>query len=89
MLEQRETILEEAQRITSGDRRKEYGSARKQLFVMSGLWSVIIGAPVSPAQAGLCLLMLKVSREMHAHKRDNLVDMAGYARVLEMLYDGD
>jgi hypothetical protein len=41
--------------------------------------------PVSPMQVALCLIQLKVAREVHAPKRDNLVDIAGYARVMEML----
>ncbi len=30
---------------------------------------------------------VKISREVNTHKRDNLVDAAGYLRTLEMLID--
>ena len=29
---------------------------------------------------------LKLVREMHRHKRDNLVDLAGYAKVTDMVH---
>lgn len=85
----KENILEEANRVTSGDRRKAYGKASKQLMLLARLWEPILGKEVQPIQVALCLLQLKVSRELHAHSRDNIVDIAGYARVIEMLFDGE
>lgn len=28
---------------------------------------------------------IKISRETHGHKRDNLVDMAGYAKTVDLI----
>ena len=84
-----ENILQEADRLTAGEKRAAYGKVNKQLRVLADLWTVVIGTPITPLQVALCLLQLKVSREMHKHSRDNIVDMAGYARVIELLYDGE
>jgi hypothetical protein len=52
-------------------------------------WSEILGLPVTPEQVALCMIAVKMSREVNAHKRDNLVDIAGYARTLETVKDLD
>ncbi|HZS29601.1 MAG TPA: DUF6378 domain-containing protein, partial [Candidatus Angelobacter sp.] len=36
-------------------------------------------------QVSILLVLLKVAREANEHSRDNIVDIAGYARVREML----
>jgi hypothetical protein len=83
----KENILQEADRITSGDRRREYGSAKQSFGTIARLWSVVLGFPVTPMQVCLCLIQLKVARQLNGHKRDSLVDIAGYARTGEMLAD--
>lgn len=85
----KENILQEADRITSGDRRKEYGSPKENFGRIAKMWSVVLGVEVSPLQVSLCMILLKVCRELNGHKRDSLVDIAGYARTAEMLMDGE
>lgn len=85
----KENILHEADRITSTDRRAEYGSAKQSFGTIASLWSTVLGVPVTPMQVGLCMIQLKVARQMNGHKRDSLVDIAGYARTCEMLADSD
>lgn len=81
----RDNILQEADRITSGDRRKEYGSVKQSFGTIARLWSTVLGFQVTPMQVALCMIQLKVARQMNGHKRDSLVDIAGYARTAEML----
>jgi len=33
----------------------------------------------------LCMIAVKLARQAHRHKRDNLVDIAGYARTAAMI----
>jgi hypothetical protein len=80
-----ENVLQEADRITSGDRRKEYGSVKQSFGTIARLWSTVLGFQVTPMQVALCMIQLKVARQMNGHKRDSLVDIAGYARTAEML----
>jgi hypothetical protein len=50
------------------------------------MWGAILGIPdVSPRLVALCLIGLKVSREAYQHKRDSLVDIAGYVETLAMI----
>lgn len=78
-------VLEEAQKIVDGPRAQEYGSVRSSFIRIATLWSAIIGVEVTPSMVGLCMIASKLSRERNLKKRDNLVDIAGYARCLEML----
>lgn len=81
------SILQEAERLVSGDRNSDYGPAWEDYGRTAQLWSVILGVPVDPAKAALCMLAMKVSRECYKHKVDNLVDIAGYAQVVQLIED--
>jgi len=73
------TILEEAQNLVYGDRNESYGHPSDDYEKTAALWSVILGVKVTAKQAVLCMCAVKISRELHEPKRDNLVDLAGYA----------
>ncbi len=77
-----ETVLEEAQRIIRSDRNEQYGDAWLDFGVIAHLWSPLFyghdDRRVSRRQVGLAMALLKIAREMFAHKRDNCVDGAGY-----------
>lgn len=79
-----ENILQEADRLTGGDRGADYGHPLDDYTRTAAIWSAILGVDVTPEQAQLCMIGVKISRECNKHKRDNLVDIAGYARTLEM-----
>lgn len=80
------SILQEAINITSGDRRRDYDKATPNHERIAGAWNWYLGArpdaaaPISPKDVSIMMLLLKVAREAHTSKRDNFVDMAGYAR---------
>lgn len=81
-----ETILQEADRLINGDRQKAYGNAFDDFSTTARLWEVVLGLKansISPEQVALCMVQLKVSRELRNPKRDNRVDMAGYTGCLE------
>lgn len=87
----KENILEEANRLVHGPRQASYGHPRSDFTRTGGIWGNIIpdhkaGQPIPPEIVGLCMLGVKISRECNAHKRDNTVDMAGYAATIEMLH---
>ncbi len=72
-------ILEEAQKLVTGDRNESYGDADKEFRKVAAMWTAILGADVDPRSVALCMIALKLVREAHQHKRDNLVDIAGYS----------
>jgi hypothetical protein len=86
LLETDETILQEADRIVAGDRGSSYGHPYDDFTRTGRMWGAILGTPdVSPEQVGLCMVALKVSREVNRHKRDNLVDIGGYAKTVDLV----
>lgn len=78
-------IFEEAEKIVGGDRRQDYGGVRASFDRIALTWSAVLGIDVTGEQVGLCMIGLKLVRESHKHKRDNIVDIAGYARCLERM----
>jgi hypothetical protein len=72
------TIATEAVGLVSADRQKAYGHPAKNFEDIARLWSVVLGYEVTAAQVGLCMVQVKIAREIHVKKRDNLVDAVGY-----------
>ena len=85
---QNEDILEEALRITSGDRQASYGPPDQDFRRTAEMWSALFGhklnANFEPRDVAMAMICLKLSRETHQEKRDNAVDIAGYARCLHV-----
>lgn len=80
-----ETILEEAQRLVFGDRQADYGHPIDDFTKTAGMWSAAFGWDVGPEDIPLAMIMVKISREKNRAKRDNAVDIAGYAGTLAMV----
>jgi hypothetical protein len=72
------SIANEAVDLVTGDRQKAYGHPSKNFQETADLWSVVLGIPVTPEQVALCMVQVKIAREIHNPKRDNLVDAIGY-----------
>ncbi len=75
-----EDILEEAMRLTSGDRQASYGAPDQDFARTAKIWSALKGVKFEPREVAMFMIALKLSRETHQRKRDNWVDIAGYAR---------
>ena len=84
------SILDEAMQITNGPRRKSYGHPRDSLAKAAKAFSAVLHhkltADVEPHEVGLCMIGLKICREASTHKRDNLVDVCGYARTVAVVH---
>jgi hypothetical protein len=78
-------VLEEANTLIYGERQKEYGSARKSFTKIAKGWQQIFDCDVSPKQVALAMIWLKMCREMNQEKRDNIVDIAGYAGCIDKI----
>lgn len=81
--EKAESILLEAQRLVYGDRGEDYGHPLDDFTRAANIWQVILGVPVTAEQVGLCMVGVKLAREINRPKRDNRVDMAGYALCVD------
>jgi hypothetical protein len=70
------------------ERGRIYGSSRTNHERISELWSAYLGDYISPMQASMCMLLVKVSRltETPAHQ-DSIKDLIGYAAIYNSLLD--
>lgn len=75
----RPSILQDAETVTSGDRREQYGHPFDNHNRTAQLWSAYLGRPLTARDVCMMNILQKVSRDAHAAVRDNLVDIAGYA----------
>lgn len=81
-----ETILEEANRLVDGPRQDAYGHPIDDFSRTGRIWGAMLGvADIPPRTVALMMVAVKLSREMNRPGRDNLVDIAGYARTAEMV----
>jgi hypothetical protein len=75
MLQDAATII--AERVAA------YGDAASSMATIAARWSLTLGHQVTPAQAVLCMIDLKLARLMHDPKhRDSIADVIGYAALL-------
>lgn len=76
--------MKEAWSLTNGDRRDAYGDPREVFDAYGAIWTSILGPKLKPgctidaADATLMMAGLKLCREAHKIKRDNVVDCHGY-----------
>lgn len=80
-----ESILMEAHRLTRGDRNEDYGHPLDDFSKTAKMWSAVFGVEVTAEQVALAMVCVKISRQLNAPKRDNLVDGAGYFSTIEMI----
>lgn len=79
------TVLEEAENLVNGPRRRDYDHPKHNFAAIARAWSDIVGYPITPRKTALMMIALKVIRDAHRPKRDNVVDVCGYARCIELL----
>lgn len=88
-----ETCSEEAERLVNGDRQAAYSHPLDDYMKTAMMWSGALvhdlkpGHRITPEQAVIMMVQLKLSRELHMPKRDNLVDAHGYLLCLEKIYE--
>lgn len=94
-----ETVLQEAQRLVHGPRGVDYGHPLDDFTRTADLLNALgfrrkQGGNhfpgtfnIRPEDIALIMICVKLSRETNAAKRDNLVDICGYAETLHMVHD--
>jgi hypothetical protein len=79
-----ETVLQEAQRLVYGDREASYSPPQRDYAKTAKIWTGLLleklrpGVEITALEAVLMMAGMKMAREVFLHKRDNLVDAAGY-----------
>lgn len=93
-VEDNQTILTEAEALVYGDRQGDYGHPRQDFTRTALLWTGVLmhklaeGEHITPEDIALCMVQVKISREVNKPKRDNRVDGAGYLLCLDRLETG-
>lgn len=82
-------LVDEAISLTISDRNDTYGHPAQDFERVAQIWGAILDTEVSAEQAILCMMGLKLARQSHIHKRDNIVDLVGYAVCLNEVADGE
>ena len=83
-----ETILEEAERLVGGDRQWAYDHPKDNCTRIGQIWGTILERDsIPPETVALMMIGLKVARQMFRPTRDNLVDIAGYSRVIDLILE--
>ena len=89
-------VLEEANKLTAGDRQQAYGNPVDVYAPVADMWQAYLDAldvdnclMLTAKDVMLMMALLKIGREGSREKRDNLVDAAGYLRCVEMIDESD
>lgn len=86
IVKEKESILEEAQRLVHGPRQADYSHPYDDYSRTGRIWGAILGVPdIDPRLCCLMMAAVKISRETHKHKRDSVVDLAGYAECAQLV----
>ena len=87
----KESILDEAKRLTSRDRQKNYGHPTDNFRRIADLWNSYLmnrkypEDPIAIEDVAWMMVLLKIARDLNKPTRDNLVDAVGYTRTLAMI----
>lgn len=83
--ENNKSILAEAEDIVNGSRQSDYGDANESFSRIATIASVMTGKELSSEDCCAVMMAVKLVRESFNHKRDNLVDLCGYAELMNRL----
>lgn len=79
-------ILEQAHKIVyerSEEDDRNYGDFMVSMQKMASLASIMTGHKLTRRDCYLIMVALKLSREAHAHKRDNILDAVAYLAQMQ------
>lgn len=81
-MEDAKHVLDTAARVINGPRSESYGHPRESFQRIAELWSAFLGLDIEPNDVASMMILLKLVREDNCHYVDNLVDIAGYAALM-------
>jgi hypothetical protein len=88
------SYVQQAIKLVLGDRNAAYGDPADDYGKTAKIWSGMLmhklrpNVEITPEEAVLMMVGLKLSREMNLHKDDNLIDAHGYLLCAEWIVKG-
>lgn len=83
------TVMAEAEGLIYGDRNESYGLVTNNFGNIAKEWNIHLGdklkEEITPEDVAYMMVRLKLARQMHQWKRDNLVDAIGYLGCVEKM----
>ena len=83
----RGSVLSEAINVINGDRQDVYGSPEDSFKLIAHYWNIYLQHmnkqiyAVEAKDVAIMMTLFKIAREANQHKRDNIVDAAGYLGI--------
>jgi len=82
-------ILKDAYNVVNGVKLDQYGDPEDSFAAIAAYWTAYfqtagLAIAVSGKDVAMLMVLLKIAREQHLEKMDNLVDAAGY---ISLAYD--
>jgi hypothetical protein len=82
-------MADHAVNLVHRERGQAYGHPKDDFTRIAMMWNGILHGklkqPITPEDIPLCMMALKMSREVNRHKDDNLTDIIGYILTLNRL----
>lgn len=83
-----QSILVEAARLVETDRHADYGHPEDDFKRIATIWSTLLEGnlkeDLTPVHVASMMIALKLSRTVFKNKRDNWIDIAGYAHCADL-----
>lgn len=74
-----------AAHLVSKERQEEYGDPEQVFGCAANIATLLTGVSHTVHDVILVMIAVKLAREKEAHKADNLIDLAGYADILNYI----
>jgi hypothetical protein len=94
---QMSNIIDTATNLVNSDRQIDYGHPAEDFTRIAGILNALgfsrklhsKDKPIEATDVPIMMIAVKLSREMNKHKDDNLVDIIGYTKCLDMVHEYD
>ena len=84
-MKQRGSALNEAMQVINGDWQDVYGAPEDSFKLIASYWSTYLQSKnsdlIDATDVAVMMTLFKIAREANQHKRDNIVDAAGYLGI--------
>ncbi len=86
------SILLQAEKITNGQRQKDYGTALDNHIRIGRFWTAFVrnlgvDFEFEPEHVAEMMILMKIARIQHDITEDGLIDIAGYSNVIHKMKD--